>query len=67
MGKLLGAFIWLKYNLMQPGTMASLTGVSAMIGIKVDPGIVQDLINTSTLIFGILGFFFQEQKPLTKV
>lgn len=67
MGKLLGAFVWLKFNLTQPGTMASLTGVFAMIGFKVDPGIVQDLINVATIFFGTLGFFFQEQKPLTKV
>jgi uncharacterized membrane protein len=67
MGKLLGAFVWLKANLTQPGTMASIAAVCAMIGVKVDPGIIQDLINVATIFFGLLGFFFQEQKPLTKV
>lgn len=67
MDKALGAFIWLKQNLKQPGTMASITGVLAMVGMKVDHGIVQDWINTLTLVFGTLGFFFQPAKQLGKV
>jgi hypothetical protein len=67
MDKLLGAFIWLKQNLKQPGTMASITAVLAMVGMKVDAGVVQDWLNTLTLLFGTLGFFFQPAKQLAKV
>lgn len=67
MDKLLGAFLWLKQNLKQPGTMASVTGVLAMVGMKVDPGVVQDWITTFTLLFGTLGFFFQPAKQLAKM
>ena len=67
MAKLLGVFLWLKQNLQQPGTMASLAAVCAMIGVKVDAGLVQDWLNTLTLVFGALGFFLQPAQPLTKV
>jgi hypothetical protein len=67
MDKALGAFLWLKQNLAQPSTMASITGVLAMIGMKVDPGVIQDWINVLTLFFGVLGFCFQPAKQLAKM
>lgn len=67
MNKLLGAFIWLKQNLKQPGTMASLSAICAMLGVQVDAGMIQDWLNTLTLLFGTLGFFFQPAPQLAKV
>jgi hypothetical protein len=67
MGKVFGAFLWLKQNLAQPSTMASITGVLAMVGMKVDAGMVQDWVNVLTVFFGALGFFLQPAKPLAKV
>lgn len=67
MDKALGAFLWLKQNLKQPGTMASLSAVCAMVGMKIDPGIIQDWINVLTLGFGVLGFCFQPAKQLAKI
>lgn len=67
MNKLLGAFIWLKQNLQQSGTMASLAAIGAMLGVEVDPGLIKHIINIATLGFGILGFWFQPAKQLAKV
>ena len=67
MNKLLGAFIWLKQNLKQPSTMASLSAICAMLGVQVDSGLVQDIINIATLGFGLLGFWFQPAQQLAKV
>lgn len=67
MGKLLGVFIFLKSRLREPSTLASVAAVLAMVGVKLDPGTVQDFINTGTVLFGALGFFVSEQGPLTKV
>jgi hypothetical protein len=47
--------------------MASITGVLAMVGMKVDAGMVQDWVNVLTVFFGTLGFFLQPAKPLAKV
>ena len=67
MGKLLSVFIFLKSRLSEPSTYASVAAVMALVGVKLDAGIVQDWINTGTVVFGALGFFVQESKPLTKV
>jgi hypothetical protein len=47
--------------------MASIAAVSALGGVNVDPGKVQDALNIGSVIFGALGFFISEAKPLTKV
>jgi len=67
MEKVLGAFIWLKANLQQPATMASLAALCQAVGVHYDAGLVQNVLNVATLGFGVLGFFFQEAKPLAKV
>jgi hypothetical protein len=67
MSKLLGLFMWLKSRLSEPSTMASIAAVSALGGVNVDPGKVQDALNIGSVIFGALGFFVAEAKPLTKV
>ena len=67
MSKLLGLFIWLKSRLSEPSTMASIAAVSALGGVNVDPGAVQNALNIGTVIFGALGFFVAEAKPKTIV
>ena len=67
MSKLLGLFIWLKSRLSEPSTMASIAAVSALGGVNVDPGAVQNALNVGTVVFGALGFFVAEAKPLTKI
>jgi hypothetical protein len=67
MGKLLGLFLWLKARLKEPSTMASIAAVCAMLGVHMDSVIISDWLNTFTLVFGALGFFVAEAKPVTKV
>ena len=67
MGKLLGLFIWIKVRLLEPSTHASLSAVCAMIGVNLDDGAINDWINVLTLVFGALGFFISEEKPLTNI
>lgn len=67
MGKIFGAFLWLKQNLQQPSTMASLAAICAMLGVQVDTGMIQHIINILTLIFGALGFWLQPAKQVAKV
>ena len=67
MSTLLGLFIWLKSRLSEPSTMASIASVLALVGYKLDPGIVQDWLNTGTVVFGALGFFVKEASAITKV
>jgi hypothetical protein len=67
MGKLLGLFIWLKARLNEPSTHASLAAVLAMVGVQLDASVLHDWLNILTLVFGGLGFFVSEEKPLTKL
>ena len=67
MDKLLGVFIFVKARLREPSTFASLASVCAMLGIHLDAGLVTDWLNTLTIIFGALGFFVKEAKPLSRV
>lgn len=67
MDKALGAFLWLKQNLKQPSTMASLAAICAMLGVQLDAGMLQHIINIATLGFGALGFWLQPAKQLAKV
>ena len=65
MGKVLGLFIYIKSRLREPSTFASLAAVMAIFGTHVDQGIVNDWLNTLTLVFGGLGFFVKEAQPET--
>jgi len=67
MGKLIAVFIFIKSRLREPSTFASIAAVMAFVGVKLDPGVVQDCINTGTVLFGALGFFVKEAPPITTV
>ena len=67
MEKAMGAFLFLKDRLNEPSTFASLAAIAALVGVKIDAGLVQDALNTASLAFGVLGFFVKEAKPLTEI
>lgn len=67
MGKLLGMFLFLRDRWNEPSSRASLVGLCALAGYKIDPGIIQDGFNVAAIAFGLLGFLTAESKPLTKV
>ncbi len=67
MGKILGAFIFLKQRLSEPSSLASISAIMAMAGVNIDAGAIHDWLNAGTIAFGLLGFFVADAKPLTKV
>lgn len=67
MSKLLGLFLWIKPRLQEPSTFASLAAVAAMVGQHVTAEDFNNALNLATLIFGSLGFFVAEAKPITIV
>ncbi len=67
MDKVLGVFIFVKGRLTEPSTMASLSSVCTMAGIQLNQGAIQDGLVVLGLVFGALGFFVKEAKPLTNV
>ncbi len=62
MSKIIAFFNWIKARLSEPSTMASIAAISALGGVNVNPGHIQDALNVGTLLFGTLGFFVKENK-----
>ena len=67
MDKIIGAFWYLKDRWSEPGSKAAITGLLAAAHMQVDPGLIQNAIDTLTLIFGACAFFTKEAKPLGRV
>lgn len=64
MNKLSDVFMFLKARLAEPSSLASISVVMAMLGVNVDTAIIHDWVNVGALVFGVLGFFVAESKPL---
>jgi len=45
----------------EPSSYAALTGVLALVGINVDPGLMQQISTALAALAGIAGFFLKEQ------
>lgn len=45
----------------EPSSYAALTGVLALVGINVDPGLMQQISTALAAIAGIAGFFLKEK------
>ena len=45
----------------EPSSYAALTGVLALVGIYVDPGLMQQISTALAAIAGIAGFFLKEK------
>lgn len=67
MDKLIGAFVFLRNRLKEPSSLLSLALVMKTIGVQIDESTIQAWLDMAALIFGVLGFFVAEAKPLTKV
>ena len=46
----------------EPSSYAALTGVLALVGINVEPGLMQQISTAAAALAGIAGFFLKEQK-----
>lgn len=67
MSKIMGMFLYLRSRLSEPSSLASIAALCAMVGLKLDASLLQDVLNVVSIMFGMLGFFVAEAKPLTKV
>jgi hypothetical protein len=65
MDKLLGVWIYLQARLAEPSTHASISALLTLAGLNLDQGIVHDSLTTAGVVFGALGFFVKEAKPLS--
>jgi hypothetical protein len=45
----------------EPSSYAALTGVLALVGINIDPGLMQQISTALAAIAGIVGFFLKEK------
>ena len=45
----------------EPSSYAALTGVLALVGINVDPGLMQQISTAAAALAGIAGFFLKEK------
>lgn len=67
MGRVLGAFLWLRARVNEPSTHAALSGVCASVGFQYPGDQVGQWMTVLSIAFGVVGFFLKEQGPLTKV
>ncbi len=45
----------------EPSSYAALTGVLALVGINVDPGLMQQISTAAAALAGVAGFFLKEK------
>jgi len=64
MDKLLGAWGYLQARLAEPSTHASVASLLTLAGLNLDTGVVHDALVVIGIVFGGLGFFVKEAKPL---
>jgi len=67
MDKILGVYLYIVQRLAEPSSHASISALLAMGGLQLDHGIVHDVMIAISIMFGSLGFFVKEAKPLTVV
>lgn len=67
MEKLLGAFIFLKARWREPSTQAALSGLCLNFGLQFPGETIGQLFTVASIAFGVLGFWFKEGKPETKI
>jgi hypothetical protein len=52
---------YLEARLSEPSSLASLSAVTAMLGINADSAIIHDWLNVGTIVFGALGVVIAEK------
>jgi hypothetical protein len=64
MDKLLGVWNYLNRRLAEPSTHASIAALLTLAGSNLDSGTVHDSLVAVGVLFGTLGFFVKEARPL---
>ena len=67
MENITGKLLYIFSRLREPSSFAALTGLCGMVGVQLDPGVWNSLINGLAILFGIMGVFVAEAKPETKI
>ena len=67
MENVVGKLLYIYRKIREPSTHAAITGLLAIVGQKIPDETWNAAITGSAVIFGILGVFFDEAKPETKV
>lgn len=64
MGKILGVWSYITARLAEPSTHASVAALTTLAGLNLDSGTLHDALTAAGIVFGALGFFVKESKPL---
>lgn len=67
MGNLIGKFLYVFGRLREPSSHAAISALLLLVGQKIPDETWNTIINGGAVVFGILGVFFKEAKPETKV
>lgn len=67
MDKILGVWVYIQARLAEPSTHASIASLLTLAGLQLDTGVIHDALVTLGIVFGGLGFFVKEAKPLSTV
>lgn len=67
MGQIMGAYLYIVERLREPSTHSAIAAICGLLHVQMDWGLVQNIIDMTGIIFGTMGFFVAEAKPLTEV
>lgn len=67
MGNFIGKLLYIYRKLREPSTHAAIAALLALVGQKIPDETWNTIINGLAVLFGILGVFFDEAKPETRV
>jgi hypothetical protein len=67
MESIVGKLLYIFSRLREPSTHAAISALLLLIGQKIPDETWNTVVNGGAVIFGILGVFFKEAKPETKV
>lgn len=67
MSNIVGKLLYVFGRLREPSTHAAISALLLMAGQKIPDDTWNTVINGGAVVFGILGVFFKESKPETKV
>ena len=67
LGKALGVFEFVKERVAEPSSHAALAAMFALAGQQYPDAEINGAFNLLSIVFGVLGFWVKEAKPVSKV
>ncbi|WAK01882.1 hypothetical protein [Methylobacter sp. YRD-M1] len=62
MEKIYRVFSYALNRLKEPSTFAAMASIGALIGLKIDPGLLQDIVTTASVVAGAVGVALGDTK-----